>query len=52
MIKTAIRNLVSNAIKFSVNGSEINVVVTSTNEGVRFEVIDQGVGIAKTTNVN
>jgi two-component system sensor histidine kinase/response regulator len=47
MIKTAIRNLVSNAIKFSVNGSEINVVVTSTNEGVRFEVIDQGVGISE-----
>ena len=47
MIKTAIRNLVSNAIKFSVNGSEINVVVTSTNEEVRFEVIDQGVGISE-----
>lgn len=47
MIKIAIRNLVSNAIKFSVNGSEINVVVTSTNEEVRFEVIDQGVGISE-----
>lgn len=47
MIKTAIRNLLSNAIKFSHSGSEIHVVITTENDEVRLEVIDQGVGISE-----
>lgn len=46
MIKTSIRNLISNAIKFSHHGTEINVNVTATNHEVRLEVVDQGIGIS------
>jgi two-component system sensor histidine kinase/response regulator len=52
MIKMAIRNLLSNAIKFSHSGSEINIVITSANEEVCLEVIDQGVGISEEDQCN
>jgi K+-sensing histidine kinase KdpD len=40
-----LRNLLSNAAKYSPVGSEINVIVDETAEGVRVRVLDRGVGI-------
>lgn len=39
-------NLISNAVKFSLNGGTVVVRVADENKMVRFEVIDQGTGIA------
>lgn len=45
-IVQVLTNLISNAIKFSEKGKEVNIRVIETNQGrVRFEVIDQGPGI-------
>lgn len=46
MIKTSIRNLISNAIKFSYRGSEVDVVVKSNEGQAILEVIDHGCGIS------
>ena len=40
-----LRNLLSNAAKYSPLGSDINVIVDETTEGVRVRVLDKGVGI-------
>lgn len=47
MIKTSIRNLISNAIKFSYTGSEIDVIVESKDAEIRFSVVDYGCGISE-----
>ncbi|MFA5650787.1 MAG: hybrid sensor histidine kinase/response regulator [Proteiniphilum sp.] len=47
MIKTSIRNLISNAIKFSYRGSEVDVVVKSNEGKAILEVIDHGCGISQ-----
>ena len=46
MIKTVMRNLVSNAIKFSYPESEIDIIVTRENDEVIYKVIDRGCGIS------
>ena len=46
MIKTVLRNLVSNAIKFTNNGGIININAEKTNSNVTISVSDNGVGIA------
>ncbi len=40
-----LRNLLSNAAKYSQPDSEINVIVDETSEGIRVRVLDRGVGI-------
>ncbi len=45
MLKTVLRNLISNAIKFSKPGSEVLVKAVESDYEVRIEVIDQGIGI-------
>jgi PAS domain S-box-containing protein len=45
MLETIIRNLVSNAVKFSVKGGKIDVRVVSYEGGVQFSVSDNGTGI-------
>jgi two-component system, OmpR family, sensor histidine kinase KdpD len=40
-----LRNLLSNAAKYSPPNSVINVIVDETAEGVRVRVLDNGVGI-------
>lgn len=47
MIKTVIRNLISNALKFSNPGSEVHVVVEEKEEQVIVNVVDHGRGIKK-----
>lgn len=39
-------NLLSNAIDFSPEGGEIRLLVTRTENGLRFECVDQGPGVA------
>ena len=45
MIETAIRNLISNAIKFTNNYGEIIIKTNQQNQFIRVDIIDNGVGI-------
>ena len=45
MLKTVVRNLVSNAIKFSNSGSKINVSAEQTELSITISVSDNGIGI-------
>jgi len=49
MIAVVLRNLVFNAIKFSVKGSDIYLKASLTGKTVRVDVIDSGIGIATET---
>ncbi|MGD8782250.1 MAG: PAS domain-containing sensor histidine kinase [Ignavibacteria bacterium] len=45
MIETAIRNLVSNAIKFTHKGGEVKISACESDESVQISVSDTGVGM-------
>ncbi|MFT3737405.1 MAG: PAS domain S-box protein [Breznakibacter sp.] len=45
MLKTILRNLTSNAIKFTCSGGQINIEVETANDFVNISVEDSGVGI-------
>ena len=47
MINTTIRNLISNAIKFTNEGGEVNISSNSKNGFVEVIIADNGVGIAE-----
>jgi signal transduction histidine kinase len=47
MVKTIIRNLVSNAIKFSYKGSDVDIKVNLNGDMALITVSDKGVGIEK-----
>jgi K+-sensing histidine kinase KdpD len=44
-VEQVLRNLLSNSAKYSPHGSEVQVMVDETTEGVRVRVLDQGPGI-------
>lgn len=44
-ILSAVGNLVDNAIKYSDDGTSVNVSITATTDSVVIEVVDHGVGI-------
>jgi len=45
MISTVLRNLTSNAIKFTKEGGEINILVEKNSKEIIFSVSDNGIGI-------
>jgi signal transduction histidine kinase len=47
MLNTVIRNLISNAIKYTHNAGAINILVSEADNAVRFAIKDNGVGIDK-----
>jgi signal transduction histidine kinase len=47
MTATVIRNLISNALKFSYAGSEVTVCAKTNADMILFEIIDKGIGIAE-----
>lgn len=51
MLETIIRNLVSNAIKFTKNSGKINIISKKNNSEVQIEIRDTGVGISN-ENIN
>lgn len=46
MTKTIIRNLVSNAIKYSLPGQKIEIIAREKNSMAQIDIIDHGVGIS------
>lgn len=47
MLKTVIRNFISNAIKFSNEGSTIDIIIRRKDDFARISVRDHGVGISE-----
>ncbi|MEX0771313.1 MAG: HAMP domain-containing sensor histidine kinase [Balneolaceae bacterium] len=47
MLKTILRNLVSNAIKFSSAGDSVKIKAAKRQEEIRISIIDEGKGIKK-----
>jgi two-component system sensor histidine kinase/response regulator len=47
MLKTVVRNFLSNAIKFSPKDSSIDIVMCTENDYAKVSVRDHGVGISK-----
>lgn len=47
MIKSILRNLVGNAIKFSYEGATIQIVVKFEDDQVKFKIIDEGIGLSE-----
>ena len=47
MINTVIRNLISNAVKFTKNGGEVRISATDRNDMIEIQVADTGVGMNK-----
>jgi len=48
MLQTVIRNLVSNAVKFTEKGGKINVYTQTTDEDVEISIKDTGIGMNST----
>lgn len=46
MISTVIRNLLNNAIKFSLPGNDIKITVSCNEQGARISISDKGVGMS------
>lgn len=49
MISTILRNIVSNALRFTYTGGKVEIICTETNKGVMISVKDTGVGMTKST---
>lgn len=47
MIQSVIRNLISNAIKFSLKGGNISIWEEQTSEGMKIFVKDEGIGMSE-----
>ena len=47
MVKTVIRNLLTNAIKFSHPDGYVKITAEDTKENIKFSVVDKGTGIKK-----
>jgi len=46
MLKTIIRNLVTNAVKYTSRGGNVRILAGRINDNVLIEVIDTGIGLS------
>lgn len=47
MLQTVLRNLISNAIKFSFNGGTVRIIAQKEGNKIVLKIVDTGIGIAK-----
>jgi signal transduction histidine kinase len=47
-IRSAVQNIVGNAVKYSPHGATVDVVIAAQGNGVRIRVVDRGLGIDAT----
>ncbi|MDO9274784.1 MAG: ATP-binding protein, partial [Lutibacter sp.] len=55
MIDTVIRNIISNAIKFTPNGGEIEIILNKVDKiknTCTIAIVDNGIGMAKDSQLN
>ena len=52
MIFTVIRNLVSNAIKYTNSGGDVHIIAQDNNDHYTFSIIDNGIGMNSTNKAN
>jgi PAS domain S-box-containing protein len=52
MLETALRNIISNAIKFSESGDKVTVDVSKNEDDVVFKITDNGIGMSKKIREN
>lgn len=46
-LQFVIRNVISNALKFTETGGEVNITATESSEGIALKIKDSGIGIPK-----
>ncbi|NOT75113.1 MAG: hypothetical protein HOP08_09315 [Cyclobacteriaceae bacterium] len=49
ILNFVIRNMIANAVKFSFEGGEVNIIVSRSNEGLLIQIKDKGVGMNEIT---
>lgn len=52
LIRQALNNLISNALKYSPNANRVDIIINHTLEEISISVIDQGIGIPESDQKN
>ncbi len=47
MINSVIRNLITNAVKFTERNKKVEIIVRTNDQDIEVSIVDEGIGIAK-----